>query len=171
MDPIRGSRRLRPVARGAAAAIGMTGAVVLIMMWLMGVFESKVEDAGVVPAAGRPAGDMPLEAVERIRVPVSESAVGTVRPVHETSIASKLLAKVIAVHVKAGQAVSKGMTLVELDDAELKARRDQAAAAVDAARAARNQAKADYDRIQRLARQDAAAQREQDTAATALQAA
>ena len=171
MISIRGSSRFWPVVRSLAAVAGTAVAIVVIMMWLMGVFEPKIEESTVVQAAGRPVGYMPLEVVERIRMPVSESAVGTVRPVHEASVASKLLAKVVAVRVKAGQVVSKGMVLVELDDAELKARRDQAAAAVDAARAARDQAKADYDRIQRLAQQNAAAPREQDTATTTLQAA
>jgi len=149
----------------------MTVAIVMIMMWLMGVFEPKVEEVTIAAPVGHPVGDIPLQAVERIRLPVNESAVGTVRPVHETSVASKILAKIVAVHIKAGQPVSKNMVLVELDDTELKARRDQALAAVDAAKAKQDQAKTEFDRIQRLAKQNAAARIEQDTATTSLQSA
>jgi RND family efflux transporter MFP subunit len=106
-----------------------------------------------------------------VRVPQEESAVGTIQAVHETSLGSKLLAKVTAVHVKAGQPVTKGKVLIELDDADLKARRQQAAAAVEAARARRDQARIEYDRVQRLIQQGAATRLEQDQVANLLKAA
>ena len=63
---------------------------------------------------------LPIEgrviAVRLIRVPLSESAVGTIRAVHETSIGSKLLARVVEVNLKAGQKVQTGDVLVRLDD-------------------------------------------------------
>ena len=49
-----------------------------------------------------------------IRVPAVESAVGTIRAVHETAVASKLLAKVREVNVQAGQAVRTGAVMVRL---------------------------------------------------------
>ncbi len=145
-------------------------AIVVIMLWLMGVFKPKVAGR---PAEeiGRPVGRTHLVRVEKIRVPQQEAAVGTVQAVHETSLGSKLLAKVTAVHAKAGQTVTKGALLIELDDADLRARRLQVAAAVEAARAKRDQARIEFDRVQRLIQQDAATRLEQDQVTHALKAA
>ena len=159
------------IVRGAIVGVATLAGIVAVMMWLMGVFEPKIGDQVDRKSAGRPIGDAQLRAVQRIRVPASEWAVGTVRAVHETSVASKLLAKVVAVRVRAGQAVAKDDVIVELDAAALKARRDQAAAGVDVARAARDQAKTDFDRIEKLAKQNVASQVEQDRATTGLAAA
>jgi len=141
------------------------------MMWLMGRFHPKIGEREASPAATRPSGDARLAPVRAIRIPVHESAVGTVRPVHETSVASKILAKVVAVHITAGKPVSKGDVLVLLDDEDLKARRQQAAAALDATRAARDQAQVEFDRVQSLVKQNAAAAIEVERTTTALKAA
>ncbi len=142
-----------------------------LMLWLMGTFHRKA-DAGLVrPDAGRPVGDAKLAAVRMIEVPATESAVGTVRAVHESAIGSKLLAKVSEVRVKAGQTVKRGELLVKLDDADLQARRQQAVAAVNAARATRDQAKIEFERTRRLFEQASASQLEFDRTSTALKAA
>jgi len=170
MSHVAGSTRVKTIDRDAAIAILSLIAIVLVMMWLMGVFKPKVT-AHVPPDVGRPLGDTPLAVVERITVPREESAVGSVQAVRETSLGSKLLAKVTAVHLKAGQRINKGDLLIELDDADLKARQQQAVAAVEAARAHRDQAKVEYDRIQRLLQQGAATRLEQDQTTNALKAA
>lgn len=147
-----------------------TVAVVVLMMWLAGVFHDKVGPKAAA-AAPRPAGALPVAAVREITVPRVESAVGTVRAAHEVAVASKLLAKVISVHVVAGQAVSKGDVLVELDKADLEARVNQAAAALEAAEAAERQAKIEYDRTVGLYETSAAAKIELERADTALKSA
>lgn len=159
------------VVRTSLVGIAMLVAVIAIMLWLVGVFKPKIGQETAAAQAGRPVGTTPLAEVVKIRVPVSETAVGSVKAVHEAAVASKILAKVMAVHVKAGQAVTQDMVLVELDSTDLKARRDQAKAAVDSARAARDQAKVEYDRTQTLSKQGAAAQLEIDKATNALKGA
>jgi len=149
----------------------MLVAIVAIMLWLVGVFRPKIGEDAVPSPGGRPIDGMVLVDVVGVRVPVHETAVGTVKAVHEAAVASKLLAKVVAVHVKAGQAVAKDEVLVELDSTDLKARRDQAKAAVDSARASRDQAKVEYDRTQSLSRQGAAAPLEVDKASNTLKGA
>ena len=162
--------RTWPIVRNLMTAALVLAALVLVMMWLMGLFKPKIRSAEV-PEAARPIGDTLLVPVDKISVPLEESAAGTVQAVHETSLGSKLLAKVTAVHIKAGQEVTKGMVLIELDDADLKARQQQAAAAVEAAKAKRDQAKIEYERVQRLVQQGAAARLEQDQTTNALKAA
>jgi len=159
------------VLRTTLVGVAMLVAVVAIMLWLVGVFKPKIGQETAAAPAGRPVGAASLVEVVKVRVPVNETAVGSVKAVHEAAVASKLLAKVLAVHVKAGQAVTKDMVLVELDSTDLKARRDQAKAAADSARAARDQAKVEYDRTQSLSKQGAATQLEIDKATNALKGA
>ena len=145
--------------------------IMLTMMWLMGcsIRRSAARSLG---SSGRPVGNAALAAVEKIRVPVTESAVGTVRPVHEAAVASKILAKVLEVNVKAGDRVTKDEVLIRLDDGDLKARQQQAVAAVAAAKAARDQAKVEFERVDRAYRESNAAPRSSTTEqVTALKAA
>lgn len=163
--------RARPIVRNTIVALVFLLVVVLLMMWLMGVFHSKVSGMASDTPQSRPIGNARLEPARLIRVPASETAVGSIRAVHETSAASKLLAKVVAVNVKAGQVVRKDDVLVQLDDTQLKARRQQASASTDAARAAYEQAKIEMDRVQQLFKQNAASQIELDRIETAFKSA
>ncbi|MHC5012683.1 MAG: efflux RND transporter periplasmic adaptor subunit [Planctomycetota bacterium] len=126
-------------------------AIVLVLAWLMGVFHEKTPPG----ETRRQAVPLPVGAetlvVEAVEVEVTESAVGTVNPVHRVSVGSKLLARVTAMHVeKAGEAVEADQVLVELDDADLRASLADAEAARDAAVAQKEQAEVDLARIRVL---------------------
>jgi len=109
--------------------------------------------------------------VRLVRRPLVETAVGTIRPVHETTIGAKLLARVIEVNLKAGQAVKAGDVLVRLDDKDLLAKRRQAEAVFNAAVAARIQAEADANRAASLVQSKAVSRQENDRAGTAFKSA
>jgi len=94
--------------------------------------------------------DLSLAKVRLVKRPRFESAVGTVRPVHEAAVASKLLARVLEVRVKAGQRVQRGEVLALLDDTDLQARLKQAEAAALAAKSAHIQASSEFDRAKNL---------------------
>ncbi len=147
--------------------------VVLLIMWLAGAFHEKVTAERTEPPAapGRPVGDRRIEEARILKVPREESAVGSIEAVHEASVASKLLAKVNEVNVQAGQAVSQNDLLVRLDDKDLRARLEQADAALQSAKAARDQAGIELDRIRQLYEQNAAAKIELDRAETAAKTA
>ena len=161
------------IVKMGGVGVGFTVVVVVLIMALAGHFHPKVGEAaaGKSEAAGRPATDVHLTEARLITVPAVESAVGTIRAVHETAVASKLLAKVLEVRVIAGQVVKKGDLLVRLDDQDLRAKLDQAAAAVSAAQAARDQAQVEYNRVKDLADQHVAAPIEFERVQTALKAA
>jgi len=167
--PAKTGRAVRKVGVGA----GFTVLVIILLLWLANVFTPKIgtgrPEESVV--AERPVGETALAEARLIRVPVIESAVGTIRAVHETSVASKLLAKVVAVNVQAGQSVHKGDVLVRLDDEDLQARLEQAEATLASAVAAHDQAQIEHQRVQRLFEQDAAAKIELQRAATSLKSA
>jgi membrane fusion protein (multidrug efflux system) len=133
----------------------------MVLLALAGVFRAKVPtDKG--SSAPRAATDLPLSEVRLVRRPRHESAVSTVRPVHEAAIASKLLAKVVDVKVKAGQAVVRIEVLVKLDDADLAARLKQAEASLLAAKSAHEQGAADFQRARRLLQSNAIARADFD---------
>jgi RND family efflux transporter MFP subunit len=142
--------------------------IVILMMLLMGTFHKKVRSSLMEPSPGRPLEGRPIAQAELIRVPVEETAVGSVRPVRETGVAPKILAKVIEVNITAGQTVKQGDVLARLDDSDLRSRRDQAAAALQAARVRRDQAKVEYDRIKKLEQQNVASQLEIERVTSAL---
>src|SRR6516225_5718620 len=130
-------------------AVVMTAGVAALLLVLAGVFKPKVStEPSVVHQAAT--ADLPLAEVRLITRPRYESAVGTVRAVHEAAVATKLLAKVVEVKVKAGQAVTRDEVLVRLDDSDLQARLKQAEAALAAAKAAHERTETDYQRARQL---------------------
>jgi membrane fusion protein (multidrug efflux system) len=166
----------RHILRTVFVGIAFVVVVVVLMLWLAGTFHRKIERSqqagGHEAAPVRPVGaNVQIVTVEKIRVPQTEAAVGSVRAVHETAVASKILAKVVAVNVTAGEVVHAGEVLVRLDDADLKARLEQAEATVASAKATRDQAKIEFDRVQKLYAQGQAAQIEFDRTQTALRSA
>ena len=148
--------------------LGFVAGVIVLMLWLAGRFSPKVPaaaDCGQVQTSlleGRAA------TVQLVPLPLSESAVGTIRAVHETTIGSKLLARVVEVNLKAGQKVKAGDVLLRLDDADLRAKLQQAKAAVASAEAARAQAALDENRYGQLVKSHAVSQQDYDKAVTAL---
>jgi RND family efflux transporter MFP subunit len=121
----------------------------LLLLVITGVFTPKVPTDHRASPEVAPA-DLPVAEVRLVRRTRYEAAVGTVRAVHEAAVASKLLARVVEVRVKAGQPVTAGDVLVRLDDSDLQARQRQAEAAVVAARAEKKKADRDYERARSL---------------------
>jgi len=151
--------------------LGFAAGVILLLLWLAGKFAPKVP----VDAASAPPPSLTVEGqvvpARLLRVPVLESAVGTIRAVHETSVGSKLLARVVAVNLKAGQKVQAGEVLVQLDDADLRAKLQQAKAAVASAEAVSTQAAADERRYAELLKRNAISQQQYEKEATAMRSA
>ena len=167
--------KLTIALRKAAVGAGFLVVVVLALLWLAGAFHKKIGPAAqarpIASQSGRPVGDARLVPVRKIRMPRVESSVGTIKAVHEAAVASKLLAKVVEVRVIAGQRVEVDDLLVQLDDADLKARLEQAQAAARSAQSARDQAKIEHERVAKLYEQSAAASIELDRVQSALKSA
>ncbi|MCA8922577.1 MAG: efflux RND transporter periplasmic adaptor subunit [Planctomycetes bacterium] len=103
------------------------GAMVLLMVWLAGGFTRKIapREPGAPPL---PPADLPVTTVTATRVPVVREVTGSIAAQHEIHVASQLLGRVTAVHASAGQRVTQGQVLVELEEAELRSRLQQAEA-------------------------------------------
>lgn len=147
-------------------AVAGTAGVTWLLLVLAGVFHEKVPSDSASTARKLPA-NAPTALVEKLVQPRFETAVGTIKPVHESSVASKLLARVLEVNVKAGQTVKSGDVLVRLDDADLQARLSQADAALQAAEAQAAQAASEFSRIQNLFDKNAVSRTEFDQAEAA----
>lgn len=154
-----------------AIYLGFAVAVIVPLLWLAGKFAPKVPTTLATPVSQGAPIEGQVIPVQAIRLPLVEPAVGTIRAVHETSIGSKLLARVVEVNLKAGQKVNSGDVLVRLDDTDLQAKLHQAKAAVTAAEATRAQAAVDERRYERLAEAKAVSRQEYEKASTALRSA
>jgi RND family efflux transporter MFP subunit len=150
---------------------GFAAGVVVLMLWLSGKFSPKVP--AIKPAAQAETSQTGQQSVpvELVELPLTESAVGTIRAVHETTIGSKLLARVVEVNLKAGQKVRAGDVLIRLDDTDLRARLQQAQASVSAAEAAYAQASADEKRYAQLVESRSVSRQQYDNSVTARQTA
>jgi len=153
----------------AAVFVGFAAGVVVLILWLAGKFSPKVPVSTAQAEPSKVEGrTVPARPV---RVPRVETAVGTIRAVHEISIGSKLQARVVKVDLKAGQKVKAGDVLVRLDDKDLQAKLDQAQAAVDLAEAVQTQAAADEKRDAGLVQTNAVSRQQYESAVTALKSA
>jgi RND family efflux transporter MFP subunit len=161
------SRKAVPIV----SALGGIAGVVLLLLLLAGVFQAKVSEETLQQERGMLVAELPLGEVRVVVRPRFESAVGTVKPVHESRLASKLLARVVEVNVTAGQAVTAGDVLVRLEDADLQSRRGQSESAEAAAAARKQQAEADYQRAQELIAKQAISAADYDRALAAKNAA
>jgi RND family efflux transporter MFP subunit len=155
----------------AAITLLFAVSVTLLLLWLAGKFAPKVmaQEEQAVASENKAPGIVAQPRV--VRRPMVETAVGTIRPVHETSIGARLLARVVEVNLSAGQVVSAGDVLVRLDDVDLQARRRQAESVLDAAEAARAQAEVDANRLADLLKTKAVSRQEHERAVTALKSA
>jgi RND family efflux transporter MFP subunit len=157
--------------RRAAILLVFANGVTALLLWLGGYFAPKVsaqtEHAAVIEGE-RPGG---VAQVRLVRLPMVETAVGTVRPVHESAIGARLLARVVEINLKAGQVVNSGDVLVRLDDLDLRAKRRQAEAALNTAEAARAQAEADANRAATLMKSRAISRQEYERDSTAFKSA
>lgn len=153
-----------PGLKKAALALGGLLGLVLLLLWVAGSLGGGKVPPGAVkaPSAAAPAGR--AVAVERAEVEELLEWPGTVRSRTEARPASKLLARVLEVKVRAGDPVKAGDVLAVLDDRDVRARADQARSALAAAEAQAAQAGAEYARVKGLFEKQAATQRDLEAA-------
>lgn len=169
----RGQGSLALLLRGLGVGFGLVGFITLLILWLAGVFQPKVsnEPGSFSDSLAKISAEMKTVEVELKKLPRLESAVGTIRAVHEVGIASKILARVDQITVKAGQRVKRDEVIAVLDEADLLARLKQAEAAQQAAAARLDQARIDMDRGQKLRDRQAISREELDKINTELRTA
>jgi len=122
-------------------------ALLLMIAWMAGLFTEKIPpgtNAIVQTNLGEPV------AVEAYDVAITESVPASVEAAQATLISSRLLARISAVNVRAGDTVSKGDLLLELENSDVNARVQQAEAQIQATTARLNEARQNLGRVQEL---------------------
>jgi membrane fusion protein, multidrug efflux system len=162
-DPAAMARHAFLHWRRPAAFAGGLAAIVLLLAWLMGAFHHRVPPGPPVAQPSMPiAGERWTVTMQRRRT--TEAAVGTVRAIHETVVASRILGRIVTLAIeRAGQPVQQGEVLVEIEANDLRAVADQARAAHQVALTHRDKARLDLARTEQLVQQGAAAGDRLDT--------
>ena len=145
---------------------GLGVLVVVLMLYLAGSFSAKVPAHGRAADGTEPIGGASLVEARLIELPATELAPGSIQPLHETSLASKVREpeKVLEVKVTAGQQVHKGDLLVLLDSSTWLNRKELAEAKLRSAQVAHDDAQRNLKRIQAAFDKDVATAAELDTA-------
>jgi RND family efflux transporter MFP subunit len=157
---------LRAIGRWSLAILGSVGVVLLLMMFA-GVFTEKVPRERVQRLRKLDPNTRVVE-VRSIEQPRFETAVGSIEPIHQSLVGSKILAKVAEVNVSAGQTVAAGEVLVRLVDDDLKSQLKQAEAGLESATARAEQARADLSRSEQLKLRGAISDSEYEATQTAV---
>ena len=122
-------------------------ALLLMIAWMAGLFVDKIEpgmDAIEQTGTGDPV------AVEAAEVSIIEKVPASVEAAQATLISSRLLARIVAVRVRAGDSVSKGELLLELENSDIRAQVQQAEASIDANTARSTEARQNLGRVKEL---------------------
>ena len=172
------------VSKLAKGLLFLLGAAAVVL-YAAGVFRGDRIEPGMAPEPHGVEAPRRTAIAQRTEVPVFEYAVGTVASRTRVGVAAQVTARIISIAANAGESVTRGETLVVLDDRELKARFEQAREGLEAAQANRDrqkqariraealltQAKARYDRIVSLRERGAATPEELEGGEAGLRAA
>lgn len=166
------SKRVVPKWLTASAVLLIFAvAVVALMMWLVGSFKPKIDPNALAVGDPRPVGAARVLVLTPVTLPRTETAVGTIQPVHRVEVASRILARALEVNVTAGQSVAKGDILARLEDTDLKSRLSQAQSAVSQAQAALDLARIEESRMRNAFEKNGVAAIDLDRAVNALKGA
>jgi RND family efflux transporter MFP subunit len=123
-------------------------------------------DAAPETVAAAPTGE--YVTVNAVEVPAIVEATGVAEPFLESTLSTKLMGTVLAVHVREGDRVRAGDVLVELDARDLDAKAAQVAATLAAGNAGLTEATVHAERMRMLYAEDAAPKAQLDAAETGL---
>lgn len=121
---------------GFAKQIVFVGSALLLVALLAGCGGGGKEQA----QAAEGVSGLRTERLQLQKVPDELEAPGTLRSMNTAPLTARVMGTVVGVHVREGDTVKRGQVLISLDERELAARRNAARAAVDEAKAGREEA-------------------------------
>lgn len=121
--------------------------LLLMIAWMAGLFSEKILPGVNTPQAVSLGAAVPAMAVD---VNTIEKVPASVEATQATLISSRLMARIIAVNVRAGDTVRRGDVLLELENSDIKAQVLQAEAYIRASSARLKEAKQTLARVQEL---------------------
>ncbi|MCX7964464.1 MAG: efflux RND transporter periplasmic adaptor subunit [Candidatus Sumerlaea chitinivorans] len=152
---------MAPRTRKLLVAVLLVLGIFLLIGWQTGAFESKIP-ASTPPLPSTPELAGNVVPVERLDVPMTEEAVGTVQSRHKVDITPRIQAVIEKILVSAGDHVKQGDLLVVLDKRDLEANVGQAEQALKAAEANYRQAVTDHARNMELLQRQVISPQEAD---------
>ncbi len=161
---------MRVLRRLLEGAVGVA-VLLLAVLWLSGWFGARVAPGSVEPPVRRAAFGDRLAPAELREEPATEWSSGTVASARRTAVASRVLARIERIAVRAGSVVREGDLLVVLDDRELRARVGEVEAQLRAARARLELAEISHRRAEELFRQGVGPKQRLDEAISELRSA
>lgn len=126
-------------------------ALLLIIAWMAGSFRTKVEP-GLQTFEASP-GEEPFAAV-RSDVLLTEPVPASIGARQATTISSRVLARITDITVRAGDVVTQGQLLLELERSDLESRLEQAREQVRSIEARLTEARLGLERAEQLHQQD-----------------
>lgn len=126
--------------------LAITG-LLLMIAWMAGLFTEKIQP-GMNTIVQANTGE-PI-AVRAADVVVIENVPASVEATQATLISSRLMARIIAIKVRAGDTVKRGDLLLELENSDIKAQVQQAQSRIRATSARLKEAKQNLARVQEL---------------------
>lgn len=128
-------------------ALGAVALLVLLVAWMAGLFDQRL--APGLEERRAPDAEA-VYTVELEEVPMTEPVSGSVEAKQATIVSSRIMSRIQRVHVRAGDQVSEGQVLVELEKSDLEARAAQASDQISAARARLTEAERNLQRAVEL---------------------
>ncbi len=122
-------------------------ALLLMIAWMAGLFVEKIPPGMNVTA---PANTGEPVAVEALEVTITEKVPASVEAAQATLISSRLLARIVSIKVRAGDSVSRGDLLLELENSDIRAQVQQAEAYIRSTTARLNEARQNLGRVKEL---------------------
>ena len=122
-------------------------ALLLMIAWMAGLFVEKIPpgiDTVVQANTGEPV------AVEARAVTITEKVPASVEAAQTTLISSRMLARIVAISVRAGDTVNRGDLLLELENSDIKAQVQQAESQIRSTTARMNEARQNLGRVEEL---------------------
>jgi len=130
-----------------AASVVALLILLLLILWMAGVFGRKIEPGINDPSAPYSG---PTLTVAQQRMPLFEEVTGSVQSRQSIDIAAQIQAQIKSIHVKSGDMIEPGQILITLDDQDQQARIAQAAATLESIQARLLSAKSHFNRVQNL---------------------
>lgn len=135
-------------------------ALVILLLWLQGVFRHRVGPGTEPRAQATPAGQ--LYTIGWQTVHDWQEAPGVVASEKQPQVAAQAMGRILALKAAAGDRVRLGQVLAVLDDTELRSRLGQAREHLAAVQAQVQQARSDYRRFRSLLDRQVVPRREFD---------
>jgi len=150
--------------RNTLQAVG--GATVLVgaVVWLSGGCGERIGSEDLAPEARSAAGSGRVVDVVEEETDLFEQASGTVSSARHSTVSSKILARIDAIPVRAGDVINEGAVVVRLDNRDLEARLKAAREDATAARAGLELARSERERIAGLHESHVASRQQLDRA-------